>query len=126
MVSKVYLQGVDGEEERLHSLSALGMVLITINRLMAPFTPFFCEFVWTNLSKVVRSTASSVHLERLPQAEDDLIDEEVERRVQRLRDVIDLVRVIRERNRRPIKVAPFHLYAAPYSYLHYILGPIRA
>ncbi|GMT23809.1 hypothetical protein PFISCL1PPCAC_15106 [Pristionchus fissidentatus] len=97
------IKGDEGETDRLHSLSALGLVLITVNRLMAPFTPFFCEHVWTNLAKIAGSTSSSIHLERLPQPNADLIDEDVERRVSAMRETIDLVRVIRERNKRPIK-----------------------
>lgn len=43
----------ENEEDRLFALSTLGHVLVLITRLMAPFTPFFCEYLWKNLGKKV-------------------------------------------------------------------------
>ena len=40
----------------------------------------------------------------LPQANEQVIDKNVERRVQAMRDVIDLVRVLREKKAVPVKV----------------------
>lgn len=41
------------EEDRLKAMSTLGHVLVLITRLMAPFTPFFCDYLWDNLKNVV-------------------------------------------------------------------------
>ncbi|EJW73001.1 hypothetical protein WUBG_16089 [Wuchereria bancrofti] len=98
------MKGEDGPEECAHSLSTLGNVLLLIVRLMAPFTPFFCEHIWRNLRHISLSSSESVHFEMIPQALNELIDKSVEKRVARMRAVIDLVRVLRERKGIPVKV----------------------
>lgn len=40
-------------EDRLLAVSTLGHVLILITRLMSPFTPFFCDYLWQNLKNTV-------------------------------------------------------------------------
>ncbi|KAK6106649.1 isoleucine--tRNA ligase [Brugia pahangi] len=97
------MKGEDGPEECARSLSTLGNVLLLIVRLMAPFTPFFCEHMWHNLRHISLSSSESVHFEMIPQALSELIDKSVERRVARMRAVIDLVRVLRERKGIPVK-----------------------
>lgn len=91
------VKGDNGLHEQHHALAALGRVLILIVRLMAPFTPFFCEYIWQNLKKVVGAKEESVHFLMLPKPDESLIDESVERRVEVMRNVIDLVRLVRDR-----------------------------
>ncbi|KAK5977453.1 Anticodon-binding domain protein, partial [Trichostrongylus colubriformis] len=97
------IKGDSGADDQTHALSALGRVLVLIVRLMAPFTPFFCDYVWKNLRKVTGASEESVHYTLLPTSDDSLIDTTVERRVQAMRDCIDLVRVLRERKAIPVK-----------------------
>ncbi|VDM54204.1 unnamed protein product [Angiostrongylus costaricensis] len=97
------VKGDFGADDQALALSALGRVLTLIVRLMAPFTPFFCEYVWQNLRKVINATEESVHFTLLSTPDNTLIDEVVERRVQAMRDCIDLVRVLRERKGIPVK-----------------------
>ncbi|VDP12826.1 unnamed protein product [Onchocerca flexuosa] len=97
------MKGEDSPEDYAHSLSTLGKILLLIVRLMAPFTPFFCEHLWQNLRHISSSSSESVHFEMIPQPLNDLIDISVEKRVARMRAVIDLVRVLRERKGIPVK-----------------------
>ncbi|KHJ81479.1 Anticodon-binding domain protein, partial [Oesophagostomum dentatum] len=97
------IKGDFGTDDQVHALSALGRVLNLIVRLMSPFTPFFCEYIWQNLRKVSGASEESVHFTLLPVPDDSLIDESIERRVQAMRDCIDLVRVLRERKGIPVK-----------------------
>ncbi|KAJ1367288.1 Isoleucine--tRNA ligase, cytoplasmic [Parelaphostrongylus tenuis] len=97
------IKGDFGTDDQAHALSALGRVLVLIIRLMSPFTPFFCEYVWQTLRTVIDATEESVHFTLLPSPDDTLIDKVVERRVQAMRDCIDLVRVLRERKGIPVK-----------------------
>ncbi|PAV64251.1 hypothetical protein WR25_13290 [Diploscapter pachys] len=97
------IKGEDGVSEQLHAMSALSHVLLAIVRLMAPFSPFFCEYIWQNLRKISGDKEESVHYMMLPQANEQVIDKNVERRVQAMQDVIDLVRVLRERKAVPVK-----------------------
>lgn len=91
------VKGDSGQDDQNHALAALGRVLVLIVKLMAPFTPFFCEYIWANLKKVVGATEESVHFLMLPKPDESLIDESVERRVEAMRNVIDLVRLVRDR-----------------------------
>ncbi|VDM85371.1 unnamed protein product [Strongylus vulgaris] len=97
------IKGDFGAHEQTHALSALGRVLTLIVRLMSPFTPFFCEYIWQNLRKVSGAPEESVHYTLLPTPDDSLIDESIERRVEAMRSCIDLVRVLRERKAIPVK-----------------------
>lgn len=85
------------EEDRLSGLSTLGHVMVTITRLMAPFTPFFCEFLWKELCHVTGEKLESVHFAMIPEVEDEFIDQDVERRVDAMRSVIENIRILRER-----------------------------
>ncbi|MCP9261114.1 Isoleucine--tRNA ligase, cytoplasmic [Dirofilaria immitis] len=87
------MKGEDGLEDCAYSLSTLGEVLLLIVRLMAPFTPFF-----VNICGVIYV----IFLHHLMNP-NDLIDKSVEKRVSRMRSVIDLARVLRERKGIPIK-----------------------
>ncbi|KJH52808.1 Anticodon-binding domain protein [Dictyocaulus viviparus] len=97
------IKGDFGIDDQTHALSALGRVLVLIVRLMSPFTPFFSEYIWQRLRNIIGAPEESVHFTLLPTSDNTLIDEVVERRVQAMRDCIDLVRVSRERKGIPVK-----------------------
>jgi isoleucyl-tRNA synthetase len=93
------------EKDRQVALSALCHVLVQIVKLMAPFTPFFCEYLWKTLRLFVGAPEESVHFTMLPEAESEFIDETVERRVSAMRQVIDIARAIREKNEISLRVS---------------------
>ncbi|GFV86504.1 isoleucine--tRNA ligase, cytoplasmic [Trichonephila clavipes] len=100
------LKGDGGQEDCKIALEALFSVLYTMIRMMAPFTPFFTELVYQNLRKVLKETndhQESIHYLPFPQHKEHLINVDVERKVSRMQEVIDLGRLIRERNTLPIK-----------------------
>ncbi|NLX82898.1 MAG: isoleucine--tRNA ligase [Clostridiales bacterium] len=71
-------------------------VLETITRLTAPFTPFMAESIYQNLVRSVDQDApESVHLCTFPVADESLIDEEMERQMAQLLQVIQLGRAAR-------------------------------
>ncbi|KAL3080009.1 hypothetical protein niasHT_034567 [Heterodera trifolii] len=85
-------------DDQMLALSTLSHVLLQITRLMAPFTPFFSEFMWQRLKPLIGDAAEkSVHFTMLPSAEAQFIDEVVERRVAAMRIVVEIVRTLRER-----------------------------
>ncbi|GFQ71145.1 isoleucine--tRNA ligase, cytoplasmic, partial [Trichonephila clavata] len=99
------LKGDGGENDCKIALEVLCSVLYTMVRMMAPFTPFFTEFVYQNLRKVLKETnhhQESIHY--LP-----FHNTNVERKVSRMQAVIDIGRLIRERNTLPIKYPLFEL-----------------
>ncbi|GFQ88815.1 isoleucine--tRNA ligase, cytoplasmic [Trichonephila clavata] len=100
------LKGDGGENDCKIALEVLCSVLYTMVRMMAPFTPFFTEFVYQNLRKVLKETnhhQESIHYLPFPQHKEHFINVDVERKVSRMQAVIDIGRLIRERNTLPIK-----------------------
>lgn len=100
------------KSDRLMALSALNHVLVQIVRLMAPFTPFFCEYLWRTLRKFNNAQEESVHFTSLPNPENQLIDETVERRVSAMLQIVELTRFIRNNKEISVRVGPF-LYLLP-------------
>ncbi|HLP15169.1 MAG TPA: valine--tRNA ligase [Bacteroidota bacterium] len=71
-------------------------------KLLHPFMPFITEEIWQGLSE--RGTDESIMVASLPQADETLIDTEMERSMEFLQNVISAVRTIRnEMNLPPSK-----------------------
>ena len=101
------LKGEDGSADCKAALDSLFSVLMTMVRIMAPFTPFLTEMMYQQLRKKVPSFGDadkkSVHYLLLPAPRKDLIDVDIERAVARMQSVVDLGRVLRDRKTMPIK-----------------------
>lgn len=100
------------------SLCTLFTVLVTLCKLMAPFTPFFTEYMYQMLmvpdNTVKRSLAEgaggfaskSVHFELIPEPNKSLLDEQIERTMKHMQDAINLQRLLRGNDlplKRPVK-----------------------
>ena len=78
-------------------------VLLTCAKLMAPFTPFLADAIYTNLASLLgRGAQESVHLEPFPTYDAGRVDAGLEDAVERMQRVILLGRSLR--NERKIKV----------------------
>merc|ERR1719481_2480556 len=101
------LKGEGGVADCRAALETLFGVVLTMVRVMAPFTPFLTENMYQQLRKKVPTllgpNSASVHYLMLPTAREDLIYEDVERAVARMQSVIDLGRGLRDRKTMPIK-----------------------
>lgn len=64
--------------------------LLKFSQLMAPFTPFFAEATWRNLSKPLTGAPSSVHLSPFPAAEADKVDTVLIEAMSAVRDAVNL------------------------------------
>ena len=100
------------------SLCTLFTVLVTLCKLMAPFTPFFTEYMYQMLmvpENTVKRTLSggdsafvtkSVHFEMIPKPNESLLDEQMERTMKHMQDAINLQRLVRGNDlplKRPLK-----------------------
>uniref|UniRef100_A0A8C2USK6 Isoleucine--tRNA ligase, cytoplasmic n=1 Tax=Chinchilla lanigera TaxID=34839 RepID=A0A8C2USK6_CHILA len=103
------LKGENGKEDCVMALETLFSVLLSLCRLMAPYTPFLTELMYQNLktlidpSSVQDKDTLSIHYLMLPRVREDLIDKKTENAVSRMQSVIELGRVIRDRKTIPIK-----------------------
>ena len=71
-------------EEREAALATLDSVLSALSRVMAPFTPFFAEYLY----KAVGGEKESVHLEEWPRA--SAFDDRILKEMQEVRNVVSL------------------------------------
>lgn len=77
-------------EDKLSAYGTLTSVLLTLSKLMAPYTPLLSEEIYTNLSN-----GESVHFEDYPKADESLIDLELERDMESARQIVELARNVR-------------------------------
>lgn len=91
------LKGKQGWVEQQYALSTLTYILLTLCRLMAPFTPFFVESLYQNLKYLMpeHERLASVHYLSFPDVDEMLINESVEIHVSRMQEVIELGRSAR-------------------------------
>jgi isoleucyl-tRNA synthetase len=101
------LKGGDGPQEALVSLCALYDVLLSLCRLMAPFTPFFTETVYQHLRKMhpacndasapedAVGRAASVHYLSIPEVDAASVDPAIVAAVETLQAVVEAGRNVR-------------------------------
>ncbi|KAM6214637.1 isoleucine--tRNA ligase, cytoplasmic [Rhynchocyon petersi] len=103
------LKGENGTEDCIMALETLFSVLMSLCRLMAPYTPFLTELMYQNLKMLLDPVSVhdkdtlSIHYLMLPHVREELIDQKTEHAVSRMQSVIELGRVIRDRRTIPIK-----------------------
>ncbi|OXA59375.1 Isoleucine--tRNA ligase, cytoplasmic [Folsomia candida] len=102
------LRGETDTKDCYKALEVFFMVLFTLTRLMAPFTPFITEHIYQNLKKAVKKSDNvefdeSIHYLMNPEVQEGLIDKEVESAVEGMQKVIELGRLARDRRALPIK-----------------------
>jgi len=76
----------DDEEDKQNALSTLRFVLLTLSKVMAPFTPFIAEKVYQEITK----TQESVHLELWPSVDKNLADKKLLEEMDKVRKVVEM------------------------------------
>jgi isoleucyl-tRNA synthetase len=72
-------------------------ILVTVAGLLAPFVPFTSEELWRNLQAWRQGAADSVHLTDYPAGDSALVDEELDRTMSFVRELVALGRAARNR-----------------------------
>eukprot|EP00698_Gefionella_okellyi_P019028 TRINITY_DN577_c0_g1_i1.p1 TRINITY_DN577_c0_g1~~TRINITY_DN577_c0_g1_i1.p1 ORF type:complete len:1075 (-),score=224.06 TRINITY_DN577_c0_g1_i1:32-3256(-) len=100
------LKGDAGVDEARAALNTLFEVLMTLVVLMAPFTPFMCEYMYQTFRKIVpvSERCDSVHYLMIPEPRLDAKDADVELMIARMQAVVDCGRLIRERKNIALKM----------------------
>ncbi len=75
------------EEEKLAAKFTIYKVMSALTRLLAPFTPFLAEECWNAIFK-----NGSVHLQRYPEVEEKFIDDEAEKKGEKIKRIVEEVR----------------------------------
>ena len=96
------------EQDKKNAYLTLFTVLETLSRLIAPFVPFMAEAMYSNLVRTHQPDApESVHLCDYPQADEALIDPELEKNMDDVLRLVVLGRAARNtaaiKNRQPLQ-----------------------
>jgi isoleucyl-tRNA synthetase len=100
------LKGNLGDEDWSHALSTLLTVLFTVSRVLAPFCPFITESIFQRLKPLPphEFNLDSIHYLMIPEVEACMFDDALECSMQRMINVVNLVRVLRDRIGIPVKM----------------------
>lgn len=106
------LKGKLGKEDSHLALATLFHVLLDLCRLMGPFTPFFVDYMYQNLRRVLPADQQqeSVHYLLLPQADKSMVHEVIETRITRMQTIIELSRNARDKRKLTMKRPLKHAY----------------
>jgi len=86
------------EHDKISAYQTLYECLEKLSLLMAPISPFFADWLYSNLNNITkRYEAKSVHLADFPVADADAIDTELEERMHLAQDVSSLVLSLRKK-----------------------------
>lgn len=87
----------EDDSDKENAYQTLYDVLITLSKLMAPFTPFFAEEIYRNITE-----KESVHLADWPEVNEKLIDMKLNEDMNLLREVVTMG--LQKRSKKGIKV----------------------
>jgi isoleucyl-tRNA synthetase len=77
--------------DKVAAYQTLRDVLLTLSRMLAPYTPFITEDIYKNLG----GTQDSVHLDSYPEVDEAAIDLTLEKEMDTARQIVELARNIR-------------------------------
>ncbi|MGI4021206.1 MAG: isoleucine--tRNA ligase [Janthinobacterium lividum] len=88
----------DYSADKLSAYQTLYTCLVTISKLMSPIAPFFAERLFCDLNNITqKETVESVHLADFPAYHPDLVDKELEERMQLAQDISSLTLSLRKK-----------------------------
>ncbi|MBS1731561.1 MAG: isoleucine--tRNA ligase [Bacteroidetes bacterium] len=86
------------EQDKISAYQTLYECLETVLKLMAPISPFFPDCIFSALNSITKiSSAESIHHTDFPRADQKLIDEKMEERMQMAQDISSLLLSIRKK-----------------------------
>jgi isoleucyl-tRNA synthetase len=81
---------VKGRETKKEAVATLYFVLLNLVKLIAPIMPFFSEEVYQKISNSQFLISNSVHLEDWPKVDKKLINKKLEKKMERVREIVAL------------------------------------
>lgn len=90
--------GKEMDKDKLSAYETLYTCLETVAKLLAPFSPFYADQLYMDLTNATgRSNTSSVHLAMFPEADESLIDNDLEARMKMAQKVTSMVLALRRK-----------------------------
>jgi len=97
-LSRKRFWGSDMSNDKLSAYQTLYTCLETVARLMAPIAPFYADRLYCDLTSVTgRGEASSVHLATFPECNEQLVDSELEYRMELAQQISSMVLALRKK-----------------------------
>ncbi len=108
-------KGMAGDKEA--AFATLYHVLVTLSKLLAPFTPFMAESMYQNLVRTQDETApESVHFCDFPIADKTMTDKEIERQMAAVENAVQLGRACRNLSNMKVRQPLSTLYISGASF----------
>lgn len=90
--------GGEFTQDKLSAYQTLYSCLETVAKLMAPISPFYADRLYMDLIAATgRDNVVSIHLAEFPKYQEDIIDKELEARMQMAQDVTSMVLALRRK-----------------------------
>ena len=89
--------GGEMDKDKLSAYQTLYTCLETVACLMAPFSPFFSDRLYLDLTSVTRGNDKSVHLAEFPKYDAASVDKQLEQRMQLAQTVTSMVLALRRK-----------------------------
>ncbi len=91
--------GSSMSQDKLAAYQTLYTCLETVARLMSPVAPFYSDMLYRDLTKVTNPNAAiSVHLAAYPECNSELVDKELETRMELAQKLTSMVLALRKRD----------------------------
>ncbi|HTH82552.1 MAG TPA: isoleucine--tRNA ligase [Mucilaginibacter sp.] len=88
----------DNSADKLSAYQTLYTCLTTVAKLMSPISPFFADRLYTDLNSITgKEQYESVHLAYFPEYHADLVNKQLEERMQMAQDISSLVLSLRKK-----------------------------
>lgn len=84
-------------QDKLSAYQTLYACLLTLARLIAPVAPFYTDRLYRDLTAGVPGAASSVHLDRFPEADASMVNTELEERMAMAQRLVSMVLSLRRK-----------------------------
>ncbi|MGN6542066.1 MAG: isoleucine--tRNA ligase, partial [Ginsengibacter sp.] len=86
------------QKDKVSAYQTLYECLVAISGLMAPIAPFFADWLFKNLNEVTgKMNLTSIHLTDFPKAEQNLINKELEERMELAQNISSLILSLRKK-----------------------------
>ena len=90
--------GKEMDKDKLSAYETLYTCLETVAKLLAPFSPFYADQLYMDLTMATgRGNKVSVHLDKFPEADESLIDSDLEARMKVAQKITSMVLALRRK-----------------------------
>ncbi len=74
---------------KIAAYSTMFRVIDKVTRIISPFAPFIAEYIYQNFTKKFRDGEESIFMENYPECEEKWIDEDLERKMSVVREIVE-------------------------------------